>query len=215
MVGCASGGSPSVEVFSALLSDALGSAKSTAIPSKPNPAFRYLRVEVEGRPPALLVLGYLDADPQGEIEVWYSAKREVIKTQNGRIVGTAGLELDWRQLRFTSPPPAWDAIPPEGATYSRSRDVSPGYRYGILEQVELRPVPAVPPLQLPSAVPAGFAGSVRWYRESVIGGRAPLPPAWFAWGAHDGQPTVVYSEQCLAEGFCLKLLRWPLPESVL
>ena len=162
----------------------------------------------------MLVLGYLDANAQGEIEVWYSAGREVIKTQNGRIVGTAGLEVDWRALRFTSPPPAWTEVLPQGGTYQRSRDEMPGHRYGIAERIELTRWNGVPPVVLPAVLPTERARAYGWYREATVSSTAhPLPPAWFAWGMHLGQPTVVYSEQCLSATFCLKLLRWPVQES--
>jgi len=202
-------------MLSAVVSGYLDPADASLIPAKPNPAYRYLRVEVDGRAPALLVLGYLDADPQGEIEVWYSAKREMIRTQNGRIVGTAGLEVDWRGLRHASAPPAWTGVPAQGARYARIRDVFPGYRYAVSEQVELQPLPAVPALRLPDVLPVGLAGGYRWFRETATGALPALPPAWFAWGVHQGQATVVYSEQCLSATFCLKLLRWPLPEGAL
>lgn len=210
--GCATGVSPVGQILSALASDKLGSAGAQPIPARPDPAYRYLRVEVEGRPPAMLVLGYLDADPQGEVEVWYSASREVIRTQHGRIIGTAGLEVDWRGLRHPVAPPAWSAVPAQGAQYERSRDVFPGYRYGVLERVALVPLAALPELRLPAVLPLGLATGYQWFRETATGARQPLPPAWFAWGMHQGRGAVVYSEQCLSATFCLKLLRWPLPE---
>ena len=211
--GCASGTNPGAAVLAAVLSDKLGGVDPLAIPSNPNPAYRYLRVEVAGRSAALLVLGYLDSDAQGEIEVWYSARQEVIKTQNGRIVGTAGLELDWRGFRYTSAPPAWTAVPTEGSTYERSRDVFPGYRYGISERIALKPWANMPPVTLSAALPPDLAQRQKWFRESVVGSAtSALPPAWFAWGVHQGQATVVYSEQCLSASLCLRLLRWPLPD---
>ena len=213
--GCATGVSPIGQIVSALVTDKLGPADASLIPAKPNPAYRYLRVEAEGRAPALLVLGYLDADPPRQVEVWYSARGEVIRTRNGRIVGTAGLEVDWRGLRHPMEPPAWSAVPAQGASYQRSRDVFPGYRYGVSEQVTLAPLSAVPAIRLPAVLPMGLASSYQWFRETVTGSMQELPPAWFAWGMHQGQATVVYSEQCLSATFCLKLLRWPLPEGAL
>ena len=213
--GCASSVGPLGGILSAVVSDKLGSGQGSAIPATPNRAYRYLRVDVAGRAPALLVLGYLDADPNGEVEVWYSAKGEVIKTQNGRIVGTVGLEVDWRALRYGSMLPAWPEIPPPGASYARSRDVFPGYHYGVSERVEVLPWPGMPDASLPPALPAKHASRYRWFRETATGAAHALPPAWFAWGVHQGQPTVVYSEQCLSASLCLKLLRWPLPEGAL
>jgi hypothetical protein len=202
--------------MSALASNKFGSGDESVQTAKPNPRYRYLRIEVEGRAPALLVLGYIDAHPQGDIEVWYSAKREVIKTQNGRIVGTTGLELDWRAVRFPSAPPAWADARSQGHVYQRLRDEMPGHRYAISDRLELKPWVGVPPITLPASLPGGQARAYHWYREATLSSSAqPLPPAWFAWGVQHGQPTVVYSQQCLSATFCLKLQRWPVQESLL
>jgi hypothetical protein len=77
-----------------------GVAKS-AIPAMPDLRYNYLRVEVEGHPPAMLVLGYLAPHPLGQIEVWYSGNRETIRTQNGRVVGSTGTFHDWHAVGFT------------------------------------------------------------------------------------------------------------------
>jgi len=210
--GCASSSGPLAEIVSRVVAEKLGAPAGAAIPASPNPAYRYLRVDVQGRAPALLVLGYLDPHPHGEIEVWYSSRGEVIKTQHGRIVGTVGLEVDWRALRYASPLPDWATVSPQGAAYARSRDVFPGYRYGVSERVDIQPLPGLPTTALPQALPVGLANRYRWFLETVADPSAGLPPALFAWGVHQGQPTVVYSEQCLTADFCLQLLRWPLAE---
>ena len=57
-----------------------------------NQRFAYLRVTA-GKPVAFMALGYVDPHPNGPVEVWYSADREVIRLQNGRLVGTAGTLL--------------------------------------------------------------------------------------------------------------------------
>lgn len=211
--GCASSSSPLAEVVSAVAAERLGSGNASKLPAQPNPAYRYLRVEVAGRAAALLVLGYVDAHPQGEIEVWYSAKGEVIKTQNGRIVATAGLETDWRAVRFGSELTAWVDAATQGSVYQRSRDQMPGYRFGIADQLELHPWVGLPPIVLTATLPLEQARRYHWFREATIRSSAQLlPPAWYAWGVHRGQPAVVYSQQCLSLDFCLKLQRWPMQE---
>lgn len=197
-----------------MASEKLGLGDESTLTAKLNPNYRYLRIEVAGRAPALLVLGYIDAHPQGDIEVWYSAKQEVIKTQNGRIVGTMGLEVDWRSVRFLSNPPAWTAVPLQGSVYQRLRDEMPGYRYAIADQVALTPWVGVPPITLSVTLPGQPTHAYRWFRETTVSTTATsLPPAWFAWGMHRGQLVVVYSEQCLSATFCLKLQRWPTQEN--
>jgi hypothetical protein len=123
-------------VLSKISLENLGFAGSTAIPANPDPKYRYLRIEVVGRPPALLVLGYVDNHAQGEIEVWYSAKNEVIKIQNGRIISTTGLELDWRAVSYPYLPPAWSDTSTQVNVYQRSRDEMPGHRYDIQDRIE-------------------------------------------------------------------------------
>jgi hypothetical protein len=215
LFGCASGSTPLADVLSAVISDQFGNGAKTPLSAKLNPAYRYLRVEVDGRAPALLVLGYVDAHPQGEIEVWYTAKREVIKTQNGRIVGTAGLEVDWRAVRFPTAPPPWTSALTQEGSYQRSRDEMPGHRYAITDQIQLKPWLGTPPLTLPASLNKAQAqNNYRWFSETTLStSEQPLPPSWFAWGLYQGQPTVVYSEQCLSPTFCLKLQRWPVQES--
>lgn len=201
-------------MLSGVVSEQFGAQDTLTLTAKTNPLYRYLRIEVAGRSSALLVLGYIDAHPQGDIEVWYSAKREVIKTQNGRIVSTSGLELDWRRVQFSVAPPAWTHVPPQGVTYSRLRDVMPGHHAAIHEQIELKPWLGQLPMALPATLPPAVARGYRWFREAPLDGSAqPVPPAWFALGMQGDLPVVVYSEQCLSANFCLKLQRWPVQES--
>jgi hypothetical protein len=88
-----------------------------------------------------LVLGYVDTDPQGDIETWYSAKGEVIKLQRGRIIGTIGLTTDWREVR-SSAIPKWGDLPATGFEYQRERDEMPGYRMGVRERITLARISA-------------------------------------------------------------------------
>lgn len=207
---------PLADVFSALAKETFGANGSSLQDVKLNPLYRYLRVEAQGHLPVLLVLGYLDAHPQGDIEVWYSAQGEVIKIQNGRIVGTVGLGIDWRAVRFPSAPPVWSEIPTQGGAYQRLRDEMPGHRSAISDRLEIKPWPGLPPIALPTSLSVDQARSYAWFRELTVNTHAqPLPPAWFAWGLHRGQPTVVYSEQCLSASFCLRLQPWPVQKEAL
>lgn len=214
--GCAGLSSPWLDTMQALVSTGGTGVAKDAIPTMPDLRYRYLRVEVEGHPAAMLVLGYLDAHPAGEIEVWYSGSQEAIRTQNGRVVGTTGLFHDWSAVGFAPTAPAWTAVPAQGASFTRQRDAMPGYRFGISEQLQLTAWQGLPPIQLPSSLPPAKAQQYQWFRESatVLQGQsaAALPDAWFAWGTHRGVAHVVYSEQCMAVDFCLKLQRWPLLE---
>lgn len=210
---CASGNNLLSDVVGGVVSDRFGGAADATLVAKLNPDYRYLRVEVQGRPPILMVLGYVDPNPNGDIEVWYSAKREVIKTQDGRIVATFGLETDWRVVRFHPAPLHWADEPSNGREFERTRDEMPGYRYSISEQMEIRRWPGGPPQGVPAALSRSGLGDLQWFQEATLRstGRS-MPPAWFAWGTLGGTPTLIYSEQCLAPEFCLRLMRWPLQD---
>ena len=144
------------------LMDAVNSGKH-ADKIQLNPKLRYLRVTVQGRV-VLMVLGYLEPSPDGEIETWYSSEGELIRLQNGRLVGTGGLETDWRVVKNVSLP-AWKELDGRTAvTYRRERDEMPAYRFSIAETVSLYPIP-VPTNAKLAGLPAH---GLRWYEEAVI-----------------------------------------------
>lgn len=204
------------DILSAVASESLGNSADAALTAKLNPAYRYIRVQAQGQPPALMVLGYVDPDPLGDIEVWYSSRREVIKLQNGRIVSTTGLETNWRAVRFSAAPPTWSSVPAEGGFYNRLRDEMPGHRYALSDRLHLKPLAGLLSIGLPATLPREQANAYRWFSETTLNsGDAALPPSWFAWGAYRGQSTVVYSQQCLSATFCLQLQLWPVQEKSL
>ena len=216
LYGCASTTTPWVDIVSAVASEKLGHSADATATAKLNPAYRYLRVQAPGQAPALMVLGYVDPDPLGDIQVWYSSQHEVIKLQNGRIVSTTGLETNWRAVRFVATPPGWSEVPSEGVLYKRLRDEMPGHRYALSDSLQLKPLANSPAIQLPVTLPLENANTYRWFSETTLSSGDPsLPPSWFAWGAYRGQPAVVYSQQCLAVSFCLTLQLWPAQEESL
>lgn len=179
------------------------------IPKNPNPTFRYLRVDVDGKKPALMVLAFEETHKDGLVEVWYSSSGQVIKTNNGRVVFTSGLETNWAEVKFSTSLPDWQNISNQSIRYQRWRDQMPGYRFGLSEEIQLQPINGVPSTQLPSTLSQEKALEYRWYQEVSSSGSLP---SWYAFGWHRGQNTIVYSEQCLSPVFCLKLQRWPVQE---
>lgn len=213
LVGCAANSSPLAEVLSAVVSDRFGADDAAISAAKLNSQYRYLRVDVEGRKSALLVLGYVDPHPRGDIEVWYSSSSEVLKLQNGRIIGTSGLEVDWRAVRYDPTPPSWSNIPAQGGVYARSRDMMPGNRYAISDQIELTEWHGLDaPVQGAKLGKLADKSGYRWFKEVSIG-QVALPASWYAVGLYQGRNMVVYSEQCLTKSLCLKLTRWPKLDS--
>ena len=216
LFGCASKSLPLGDILSGVVTEQLGNRADTTLTAKLNPDFRYLRVQAQGQPPALMVLGYVDPDPLGDIQVWYSSQREVIKLQNGRIVSTTGLETNWRAVRFSVAPPAWTDVPQEGGFYNRLRDEMPGHRYARSDRLQLKPMAGLPSLQLPASLPREAAKTYRWFNETTLNsGDLSLPPSWFALADYRGQATVVYSQQCLSATFCITLQLWPAQKETL
>ena len=167
----------------------------------------------------------MDPHPQGAIQVWYSAEREVLRFQNGRLVGATGLTTEWRTVSLPELP-AWQALARAEAPvrWVRTRDVMPGYRYGVRDALALRVTPAPSRSALQGLDPQALT----WFEErfeSAPGPDLTLPPARYAvqiqkphhpgaQGAppllgEEGTGVVVYGEQCVAPQTCFTWQRWP------
>jgi len=195
----------------AVLDTALSLRPASPDTAKLNPKYRYLRVQVGGQI-ALLVLGYIEPHPQGEIEVWYSAEREVLKLQNGRVVGALGLTTEWR--RVTVPAlPDWGALiaSSEPLHWTRRRDVMPGYRYGVEDRLTLRRIAPVGNSRLVGLEPA----SLTWFEETdaPTAGEDALPTVRYALDLRAIGDPVVYGEVCLTKDLCFAWQRWPVAQT--
>lgn len=173
-----------------------------------NPAYLHLRV-TRGRRVAFFVLGYVDPHPQGPIEVWYSSDRETLRLQNGRVVGLAGTQTEWRQVRLPVLP-SWSALLSleTPATLERIRDVMPGYRFNVLDRLQVQAIAAPGKSALAGLDPA----RLRWFEERILAtapGEPALPPARYALQPGPGvEPEVVYGEQCVSPALCFSWQRW-------
>lgn len=172
------------------------------------PGMRYLRVQ-SGGGVAIMALGYVETGASGETEIWYSAIGEVLKICNGRIVGSAGLDHDWREVRLPTLP-RWSAVGTAAISYERERDEMPGYRLNLMDTVFVRAI--APPAD--TALIGIDAQNLTWYEERAIpdkSGGIALPTARFGVTAAADRDTVTYAEQCLAATLCLSWQRWPPP----
>lgn len=196
LAGCTTAQDPILQTFATAFS-----SDTAADRAQLNPEYRYLRVTIGGRV-ALLVLGYVDKDPRGPVEVWYSAEREALRLQNGRVVGAVGMTAEWRNV-IVPELPAWSALAQTQApvNWMRSRDVMPGYRYGLRDALALAPLPPPSKTQLRGIDPQHLA----WFEERT----ESLPPARYAVRITSGRETVVYGEQCLSADVCFTWQRWP------
>ncbi len=213
LTSCASGGSAMWQTLQNAWGGGVDVSQGTL-----NPAFRYLRLVVDGQV-VLLALGYTDAHPQGPIEAWYSAHKEVLRLQNGRVVGAAGTVTEWQSVSIP-PLPNWSALSlaSEPLRWIRSRDLMPGYRYGVKDALITRVVPPPVRSQLSGVDPA----SLIWFEEAFDsserlsmskGDTDRLPPAKYAVSLSQGAGAVVYAEQCLATDLCFSWQRWPVSRS--
>lgn len=178
-----------------------------------NPNFRYLRVTVGNRT-VLLVLGYEESHLQGAIQVWYSAQREVLRIQNGRVIGAVGLTTEWHNVVLPELP-RWSELARIAGDkrWVRTRDVLPGYHFGVRDALALHVSP--PPFK--SALQNLDPKTLTWFEERIepneMGGPGAkehvLPPARYAVAFRDSADTVVYGEQCLASDLCFTWQRWP------
>ena len=183
-----------------------------------NPGFRYLRLTLDKRV-VFLALGNVEGSPQRPVEVWYSARREVLRFQNGRLVGAVGLSTEWRDVSLPELP-TWSAIVGTGKSYQwvRTRDVMPGYRFGVRDALVLQMMD--PPAR--SALQGLDPKNLVWFEERFEAERLPgtltrlagmsdertLPLARYAVDLRGGKETVVYGEQCIAPELCFTWQRW-------
>ncbi|WP_235442954.1 YjbF family lipoprotein [Caballeronia mineralivorans] len=167
----------------------------------PAKGHQYLKVSLLGRS-ALLVLGNVEQNAAGPVEVWYSGAGEVLRIQGGRLIGATGLSTEWLNVRLSAPPD-WLSIE-EPMSYARRRDVMPAYDFGEVDVV------TVTPIDMP--VNTHYTGpkvpGLRWFAERTRG-RIALRDSRYGVAQRDGHAVVVYGEQCLDERLCLSWQRWP------
>ncbi len=188
-----------------------------------NPNYRYLKVEANGQP-ALLVLGYVDQRDKASHDVWYSAFKEALEIRGGRLAATAGLEVNWTDVRIADAPPLLEVLTAQEASrgkrpmrmrYTRVRTVMPGYHVNIRETVVMEVLQ-----EAPSAIPkelkaASHMQDIRWVQEVVQVPTQSIDPsikplrAIYAIDFKTGE--VVYGKQELTPHFYVSWLRWPYP----
>jgi hypothetical protein len=152
---------------------------------------------------SIVVLGALENGPRGQVEVYYSADRALLRLQNGRLVGNTGLLPEWRSVNLPELP-SWSSLASEGKPlqWERVRDVMPGYLYGIRDKLVLAPASAPRSSGLIGVDPQKLA----WFEERTEASTDErLPLARYATQGN----TVVYGEQCVSARNCLKWQRWP------
>jgi len=174
---------------------------------------RYLRVTTQGQV-ALLVLGDLDRDNTSKpIEVWYSAGHEVLRLQDGRLVGLVGTPIEWLAVQLPANIPAWSQIAAP-FSYERVRDEMPRYRIAVRESVRLEQTPPVRDSALRGVDPA----ALQWFEETAEAASASSPSftqsphtlrARYAIARLPSGSRPTYGEQCLTDDLCITWQAWP------
>lgn len=173
-----------------------------------NPALRYLRITLGGRS-TLFASGAVDVENGGVVRVWYSGGGEILRIRNGRIVGATGTFTEWSKVDISGAP-AWPALARADAAmrWERVRDVMPGYRYGVRDQLSVRPVPPPTGTALVGIDPRQLV----WFEETMLSSDAEqLPPSRYAVDLRAGRAIPVYGELCLAPTvtLCFSWQLWP------
>jgi hypothetical protein len=167
-----------------------------------------------------LVLGYVDPHPQGNIDIWYTESKELIKLQGGRFIGSQGLDLNWNEVELINPPVLSELKPSTPTNlrranrqlrFTRIRTVMPGY-HRIRENVMLEVLK-----ETSADVPKLFREdrNLVWVQETATSNNpenypqsAPLQ-ALYAIKTIRNARMVVYGKQCLSVTSCLSWQIWP------
>lgn len=162
------------------------------------PGFEYLEVEWHGRKSAM-ALGYRSISGTQTDEHWYTNQGEMLKLQNGRIVQVLGMTREVRRL--SSNTPSWTNLTSRKmpVVWSQTKDVMPGYRFGLQEFVITQQVEPTSTEQSLSKA------ATHWIAEEIkskdASGKTWVYKQKFALVNNE----VVYSEQCVAKDMCFNL----------
>jgi len=191
---------------SVLAATGLGGRGAAEVSLDPN--FEYLRV-TRGAHVGWMWLGNTERSSAGPVYVYYSKPGEILRIQNGRIVGAMGLTTEWQNVSVSAVPWRATAESARSIPVERVRDVMPGYRAGVRDQLEVRVIPAPSANKLLRLDPNALTWFEERMQKAASGSTATaLPPAKYAVDLADSRETVVYAEQCLAQDVCFTWQRW-------
>lgn len=174
-----------------------------------HPDLEFMRLSRSGSV-AYLALGYRE----GAVEHWYSADRIVLRLDDGRIAQWLGAPVEWRAAALQQRP-TWSRLAQAGEplTWQRRHDEMPGYRYGVIDEIESHRVHAGP-VGVPdlNVVPGQ---TLVWVREEVrstlVDGSAWTHDQWFALAGQADRWQVLWSRQCVAPEWCFEIQPLPRP----
>ena len=165
--------------------------------------WRYLRVTV-GESLIWMVLGYMDVDASGRpVEVWYSRENEVLRLQNGRLIGLSGTPVEWQAAHWMPINPQWPDI-----NQTMHWQLQVNERTGSVDRAGRSHSWKVQRIAAPanSAISQVSSADLVWY-ELTPDQPQRLPNPRFARRPTESDPT--YGEQCLSAQLCLTWQYWP------
>ena len=185
------------------ISDALGWSQNVDERNL-NPDYRYLRVSSPERA-FLMVLGYVDSSPDGDIETWYSNAGQVMRLQNGRLLSAKGFAVDWTSVTYKDLPLWSQATTRPRTRFIRYHDEMPGYKVGVFDMVTIQRIDPPQDTRIAGIPPT----QLTWLEETTDTSPRARPSARYGLSTADGKLGVVYAEQCFGRELCLAWQTWP------
>ncbi len=190
LLSACQGFNASTDTLGVVFSSALNSNNTTYAPG-----FEYIELELNGKKTAL-ALGYRKVDGGDIEEHWYSGVGEMLTLRNGRLVEVLGMTSEVRQTSREIP--KWDQLEANHSplTWMRTRNLHPGYRYGVKEYVTS---------EVKVTKQVDRQTNQTWVHENVQSERADGREWRYQEKFLLENGRVVFSEQCLAPNICFKL----------
>jgi hypothetical protein len=161
--------------------------------AKLEPGYRYLLVEQQGREALLVWIGN-ESSALGETSVWLSADGVVVRLVEGRLVGVAEPNRNWR---LTSETPLSQQ---SSSQLKQTSDEQPGFHMGLVRTVTTLPLPV-------TARPMPWVDgeqNLNWLEEIDVttGQRLAL------YAVNERKQTIA-GQRCLGAEWCLRWQTWP------
>ncbi len=190
LLSACQGFNASTDTLGVVFSTVLNSSNTTYVPG-----FEYIEVELNGKK-AALALGYRKVNGVDTEEHWYSGVGEMLTLRNGRLVEVLGMTSEVRQTSREIP--KWDHLEVNHSplTWMRTRNLHPGYRYGVKEYVTS---------EVKVNIQEDRQANQTWVYENVQSERADGREWRYEEKFQLENGRVVFSEQCLAPNICFKL----------
>jgi hypothetical protein len=189
----------------------------------------YLRVNINGLD-VLLVKGYVDPDPLGPIDVWYSSDGSVMRIQQGRYLGSIGFDQNWQEVSRKDAPSLDLLVKSEVAMASQNTPVPIKTVKKYFSNQSYVAMPSYLVMRderisgvISSTVPDSVPSSIKKYlnnKDLIWLAETPQPNdlfkrkgasfAWYGFVKSNNGFEQVLGQQCLSKDFCITWTPWPV-----